>query len=220
MASRLGPFVFFFALTVAAASLPCLQSAAFARGLDSNSQAEAKEATRLYKAGQYEEAAKLFAQLTVDHPDMPIFERSLGACFYYLHRPEPALSNLRNYLRDRKDVPADDKEVVDHWIGEMERLEAQNKAAAAPAKDATSAVGTALGPHPTAGLAASGDKPAGVDLSAQPDSNAGKPPIYKTWWLWTGAAAVVTAGVVTAVLLVNRSSNLCDGASLACRGVK
>jgi tetratricopeptide (TPR) repeat protein len=219
MASRLGPFVFFFALTVATASLPCVQSAAFARGMNSNSQAEAKEATRLYKAGQYEEAAKLFAKLAVDHPDMPIFERSLGACFYYLHRPEPALSNLRNYLRDRADVPADDKEVVDRWIAEMEKLDAQNKASAAPATEAAPTGATASGPPLTAALAVSGDKPAGVDLSAQPSSNTGKP-IYKTWWLWTGAAAVVTAGVVATILLMNRSSNPCDGASLACRGVQ
>jgi hypothetical protein len=207
-------------LALATLNLPWSQSAAMAAGLDGKSQSEAKEATRLYRAGQYEEAARLFANLTVDHPDMPIFERSLGACFYYLHRPEPALSNLRNYLHHRQDVPADDKVVVDRWIVEMETLAAVRRSAAqSPGPAATE--GAPSGPPLAAGEANVPDRPDGLDLSARGDHDVGHPrPIHKTWWFWTGAAAVVAAGAVTTLLLLNRSSDPCDGASLTCRGVK
>ena len=87
--------------------------------LDDKGETEAKEALRLYKQGSYEEAAKMFARLSVDYPNLPTFERNVGACFYYLKRPGPALSNLRNYLNHKKDITSDDKAVVDRWIEEM-----------------------------------------------------------------------------------------------------
>ena len=128
MAPRLKLFWLVVALSAVAANLPRLESVALAAGLDAKGEATAKEASGLYRQGLYEDAAKLFAKLVVDYPDMLIFERSLGACFYYLHKPEPALSNLRNYLVHRKDIPADDKAVVDRWIDEMEKLRAHNAA--------------------------------------------------------------------------------------------
>jgi formylglycine-generating enzyme required for sulfatase activity len=128
MAPRLKLVWLVVALSAVAANLPRLESGAFAAGLDPSGEATAKEASGLYRQGLYEDAAKLFARLVVDYPDMLIFERSLGACFYYLRKPEPALSNLRNYLVHRKDIPTDDKVVVDRWIDEMEKLRAQNAA--------------------------------------------------------------------------------------------
>ena len=119
-------------LAALAASLPQLQGIALAAGLDEKGEADAKQATRLYKQGQYQEAAEIFARLSVDYPDMPIFDRNLGACFYHLLKPEPALSNLRRYLSRRQDIAPDDKAVVDRWIDEMEQLRAQNAAASAP----------------------------------------------------------------------------------------
>ena len=119
-------------LAAVAANLPLLHSTALAAGLDQKGEADAKQATRLYKQGQYEEAAQIFSRLSVDYPDMEIFDRNLGACFYHLRKPEPALSNLRRYLGRRKDIAPDDKAVVDRWIDEMEQLRAQNAAASAP----------------------------------------------------------------------------------------
>ena len=119
-------------LAALAASLPQLQGIALAAGLDEKGEVDAKQATRLYKQGQYQEAAEIFARLSVDYPDMPIFDRNLGACFYHLRKPEPALSNLRRYLSRRQDIAPDDKAVVDRWIDEMEQLRAQNAAASAP----------------------------------------------------------------------------------------
>jgi len=119
-------------LAALGASLPRLQGTALAAGLDQKGEADAKQATRLYKQGQYQEAAEIFARLSVDYPDMPIFDRNLGACFYHLRKPEPALSNLRRYLSRRQDIAPDDKAVVDRWVDEMEQLRAQNAAASAP----------------------------------------------------------------------------------------
>ncbi len=119
-------------LAAVGANLPQFHSTALAAGLDQKGEADAKQATRLYKQGQYEEAAQIFSRLSVDYPDMEIFDRNLGACFYHLRKPEPALSNLRRYLGRRKDIAPDDKAVVDRWIDEMEQLRAQNAAASAP----------------------------------------------------------------------------------------
>lgn len=132
MARRIVLFLVLTTLAAVGANLPQLQQTALAAGLDQKGKADAKEATRLFKQGQYEEAAQIFARLSVDYPDMEIFERNLGACFYYLGKPEPALSNLRRYLGRRKDIAPDDKAAVDRWIDEMEKLRAQNAAASLP----------------------------------------------------------------------------------------
>jgi hypothetical protein len=142
MARRLGLLPLVGLLFVAAPSPWFLMRTARAADLDAQGEADAKEATRLYKQGQYDDAAKIYAKLSVDYPDMPVFERNVGACFYYLHKPEPALSNLRNYLNHKKDIAPDDKAVVDRWIDEMEKLLAQNRVASSrpPAPVTTSPV--------------------------------------------------------------------------------
>ena len=187
MAPRLKLLWLVVALAAVAANLPRLESAALAAGLDAKGEATAKEASGLYRQGLYEDAAKLFAKLVVDYPDMPIFERSLGACFYYLRRPEPALSNLRNYLVHRQDIPADDKAVVDRWIDEMEKLRAQN-APAIPAAEvpppvvapvAPAAVSPAPPPEPVAGppvpAAATVPVPSSTSRPAPPQAQASPP---------------------------------------------
>ena len=259
MARRLVLFLFIATLAVAGASLAPLRNTALAAGLDRKGKADAKEATRLYKQGRYEEAAQIYIKLSVDYPDMEIFDRNVGACYYYLRKPEPALSNLRRYLGRVKDIAPDDKAVVDRWIDEMEKLREQNAAAstppapppppgepAPPVPTAAEAPGATTPPQPSpapqtkanapaqagpgvasaASATAPGEaanKPAGIDLTASPaatDSTAVGTPFYKTWWFWTGAAAIVVAGTVTAILIAGRSRGACDGASLACMGVK
>jgi tetratricopeptide (TPR) repeat protein len=103
-------------------ALTGLEPRAAAAGLDKKSSADAKKATQLYKQGSYEEAAAVFLQLSVDNPDMPVFVRNLGACYYYLRRPDPALSNLREYLHKKKDIAPDDSAEVEGWIAEMDQL--------------------------------------------------------------------------------------------------
>jgi len=117
-------------------ALPFLTTPALAAELDKKGKSDAKEAMRFYKEGNYEDAAKLFVRLSIAYPDMLVFVRNLGACYYYLRRYEPALSNLRDYLHRKTDITADDRAEVSGWIGEMERLRDQANAPAAPSAPA------------------------------------------------------------------------------------
>ena len=133
-------------LAVLAAALVAPQVAA--AGLDKQSTANAKKATQLYKTGNYEEAATLFLQLSVDNPSMPVFVRNLGACYYYLRRPDPAVSNLREYLHKKKDISDEDRTEVEGWISEMTLLR-QRGPSAAPAAASAPAPAPAATPAPT-----------------------------------------------------------------------
>jgi hypothetical protein len=121
-------------------SLPVLSTPALAAELDKKAKSDAKEAMRFYKEGNYEDAAKLFVRLSIAYPDMLVFVRNLGACYYYLRRYEPALSNLRDYLHRKTDIAADDRAEVSGWIGEMERLRDQGATAAVPPAPASAPV--------------------------------------------------------------------------------
>jgi hypothetical protein len=101
--------------------------------MDKSAKSDAKTAMRFYKEGNYEDAAKIFVRLSVAYPDMLVFVRNLGACYYYMRRYEPALSNLRDYEHRKKDMAPDDRAEVAGWIGELERVRDQSAAAAAPA---------------------------------------------------------------------------------------
>jgi hypothetical protein len=134
MENRSAVFSLVATIALVGVSLTYSQRSALAQGadMDAKGEAEAKEALRLYKQGLYEDAAKVFAKLSVDYPNMLIFERNVGACFYYLRKPEPAISNLRQYLSRKKDIAQDDKEVVERWIAEMEKLREQEATAKLP----------------------------------------------------------------------------------------
>ncbi len=115
------------------ATLPLTAAPVAAAEMDKNAKSDAKTAMRFYKEGNYEDAAKIFLKLSVAYPDMLVFVRNLGACYYYLRRYEPALSNLRDYEHRKKDMAPDDRAEVAGWIGEMERLRDQASAAGPPA---------------------------------------------------------------------------------------
>ena len=127
-----------------ALNLPMLTGSASAAELDKKSKADVKEAMGLYKAGRYEEAAKICVNLSVAYPDMLIFVRNLGACYYYLRQVDPALSNLREYLARGKEITADDRVQVEGWIGELEHLRSQ--VAAPPASAVVTSVSAATSP--------------------------------------------------------------------------
>lgn len=150
---------------------------ALAAGLDNKAAGDLQEAKRLYKSGKYEEAADIFSRLSAAHPDLPVFARNAGACYYYLRRPEPALSNLRDYLYSQKRITTEDRTEVEGWIMEMEKLRDQNAPTAsdrrppsvlsAPAVPASTGLGiepqgqAATGPVPT-GNPAPGTVPGAV----------------------------------------------------------
>ena len=152
---------------------------AAAAGLDKQSTANAKQATQLYKTGNYEEAAKIFLQLSIDNPSMPVFVRNLGACYYYLRRPDPAMSNLREYLHKKKDIAPDDRAEVEGWISEMTLLRQRGSSA-------TQAAGTA---------AATTTAPATASVAApsSPAASAATPALPPTY----GAPAAPTQAPAT-----------------------
>jgi hypothetical protein len=147
-----------------------LTGSASAAELDKKSKAEVKEAMGLYKAGRYEEAAKILVNLSVAYPDLLIFVRNLGACYYYLRQVDPALSNLREYLARGKDITADDRAQVEGWIGELEHLRSQ--VAAPPASAVVPSVSAATSPA-TASVQSSPQLPATAPVAA---SAPGVPP--------------------------------------------
>jgi hypothetical protein len=129
---------FAFLVVVLAALIIAGMSPVYAGGLTAKETVDAQEAKHLYKSGRYEEAAAIFSRLSAAHPEMTVFTRNTGAAFYYLRRPEPALSNLREYLAKQRNVTAEDKREVDRWISEMEKLREQNATGAGTAKQVPS----------------------------------------------------------------------------------
>jgi len=111
-------------------SLPIANGAALAADLSDEENADGTTALRLYKEGRYEDAVKTFVALSVAHPDMLVFIRNTGACYYYLRKTAPALSSLREYLLKKKDITPEDQAEVQGWIAEIEQL---RSAAVAPA---------------------------------------------------------------------------------------
>jgi hypothetical protein len=143
-----------------------LESGAAAAGMSKKSTADAKKATQLYKQGDYEAATAIFAQLSIDNPDMPVFVRNLGACYYYLRRPEPAMSNLREYLHKKKDISPEDRAEVDGWIAEMDQLRQRGSAPAAAALPVAPATPPPTAPPAPAPAATPTPPPAQVDVPA------------------------------------------------------
>lgn len=175
MAGALRILVLGVALATVAASTPQLSSTARAAGLDRKGKADAKEAMALYKEGNYEDAARLFLRLSINYPDMLVFVRNIGACYYYMRRYEPALSNLRDYLHRKADIAADDRAEVSGWIGEMERLRDQQSAPppvapapVAPAVPAPPATAPVPVPVPTPSLPAAPGVPGAGEAAAAP----------------------------------------------------
>jgi hypothetical protein len=208
--------------------------------MDQASEAKAKQALRLYKQGHYEEAAIMFAELSVDHPDMLIFGRNLGACYYYLRKPDPALSNLRFYLGHKQDIAPDDKAVVTRWIDEMEQLrrasvvvptvpvaiipDAGGPPVAPPgSQDKVPATAVPTLATPVSASGAVPDLPVVLAVTPPPpvSAEAASPPFYARWWFWT-AIGVVAAGSVTILLLANQGGvrSVCPGGVQACDSIK
>ena len=168
-------------------------SLASAANLDKKSTAEAKKATQLYKQGSYEEAAALFLQLSLDNPGMPVFVRNLGACYYYLRRPEPALSNLREYLLKKKDIEPQDRQEVEKWIAEMDELH-RGGARPADSSAAQPAPGIAAGPAPGAVSPSAPAQPPYPPYPAAAPGEAG----YPAASAWTTPVPMVPPGAPSA----------------------
>jgi hypothetical protein len=167
----------------------------------------------------------------------PNYLYNQARCYEQSARAQDAINRFREYLRVAKNITPQEKAEVDKHIedcrgvlAEQEQGKEEKTATAAAVSvqslpvQSTPAQPAQFVPVPPSMPAASTPhmRPGTLDLTDSPKTNESRStPIYKTWWFWTGAAAVVAAGTVTAIVLSSRSGvGACDGASLACMGVK
>ena len=229
MATTLKCVVLGLTLGLGAAAVVAIPNPACAAELDKKSKADAKEATAFYKEGNYDDAARIFLRLSVANPDTLVFVRNLGACYYYLRRAEPALSNLRDYLHRKKNIADDDRAEVERWIGEMDRLHTEPAqplpaqplppspvvpvVPVAPVAPVESAPLAPAYPVPTQPMfpAPGYPSPSGssfpVGVAAQPAPAASNGYRTTAWILGiTGVAGIGVGGVFTALALDNFST--------------
>jgi tetratricopeptide (TPR) repeat protein len=176
-------------------------------------------------SGKTDSGVALLAELYAETRN-PNFVYNQARCYEQAARPEDALNRFREYLRVAKNISAADRADAEKHMEECRALAAEQerarekKAAAAavappPQPTATAAPEPMPVPRPeTANVEAS--QPAGLDLTAQPQTTASTP-IHRKWWFWTGVVAVVGGGV-TAYLLATRPSTerFCSRVDITC----
>ena len=187
-------------------------------------RAHYETATRLYDLREYSKALDEYKAAYLAKPD-PAFLFNIGQCYRRLGETSSALEFYRQYL---KKTPADDpnRAQADARIHDIEagresdddpfakpdgkttRLPEPQRIPATPPEpppppEAVPAPVPILLPAEQATVPqAAAVQPAGLDLSASPPRNdLASPPVYRTWWFWTGVGAVVVAGAVSAILI-------------------
>ena len=157
-----------------------------------------------FAKGEYRQALELFATLFAERND-PIYMRNIGRCHQKLGQPTQAIDAFREYLRRAPKLKPTEKQEIEGFIKEMEDLKASQALAPPPAATAppagvepppASTTNVDLQPRPPATT----DAP--VDISGgPPPPDQARSPIYKRWWFWTAAGAVVAGAIVTTIAL-------------------
>jgi tetratricopeptide (TPR) repeat protein len=163
--------------------------------LEDEARAHTKSATAAFNLGHYEEAVAEYEAAYRAVPD-PALLFNIGQAHRLGGNAEKAVIAYNSYLRT---APADapNRDQVEKHIEQLEAI----SWTPGPAPKPASGPGT-----PTKDLAPKAEPPGApaIDLSASVPPEAdptARTPIYKTWWFWTGAGAVVVGGVTTAILL-------------------
>ena len=84
-------------------------------------------ARQAFAVGKYKEALEIYGNLFAETAH-PTYLRNIGRCYQNLGEPERAISSFREYLRQGKDLPADQRAVVEGYIREMEDLKKKREA--------------------------------------------------------------------------------------------
>jgi tetratricopeptide (TPR) repeat protein len=153
---------------------------------------ETEQARRLFDSGtkhfdlaEYSEALDDFKNGFRKKED-PVFLFNIAQCYRLLGKTEDALHFYRSYLRRLPDAPNRDQ--VERRIAALQ----QSLSAPPPAT-------TTAPPPATAEPAPAPSPPAANAVAPEPlEAHATAPerkPLYRRWWLWTGAAAVVAVGL-------------------------
>jgi len=180
------------------------------------------EAQTACMAGEVQKGIRLLAELYTASED-PIWIFNQARCYHQNAQLTLALSRFKEFLRKSNGGPGDaDVRDAQKYITEIETELQRDRPAAGTATatgEATAGSTLAAGTAPPPGHEPQPAPPTATTLTSVPkvpEAPAADRPIYKKWWFWTGAAVVV-AGVVTAILVATHSSNSpCSGYSPTC----
>jgi tetratricopeptide (TPR) repeat protein len=84
------------------------------------------KARQLFGIGKYAEALDIYGELYAETTH-PTYLRNIGRCYQNLGQPEKAISSFQEYLRQVRNLPADQRAVVDGYIREMEALKSKQE---------------------------------------------------------------------------------------------
>ena len=182
-----------------------------------------------YNLNEFAEALTDFKEAYRLHPD-PAFLFNIAQCERQLGDFDEAIKFYRSYLRNKPDA-SNAKEVqkkIDELKGLSEAKRKSKEGAPQSVIAPTSPPPPDSSPHappPPAPIAPLAPPPAPVNLSPSPEPTATttstttpgadltakadtgeSTPIYKEWWFWAGAGAVVVGAVVIAVLATSGSA--------------
>lgn len=206
-ARRLPGLILTVALLVGGASPASADDRAEAR-------AHYEKATGAYALGRYADAAAEFEAAFVLKPDPAILYNAAQA-YRLAGKKERGLELYRSYRRvyGRRAAHAAD---VDKHIAELEKaIESDRHVSSAESTDLATFDGNGNAmpapqvttPPPAPPPTASATAPVLIAQPSGPRDEA--TPVYKRWWFWAGAGAIVAGAVVTAVLLSTRGTADC-----------
>jgi hypothetical protein len=201
--------------TVIARTLHCL-ALAFALGLGGTARAagdteQAREhhraAEAAFEAGRFDEAFRQWEQ-GFNLSGKPLFLLNMAHAERRRGELRGARALYKRYLvmEPQTKLRAQVEEVLTQIDGALAADEAAKQPAAPPSEPAPL---PALTPAPGVTSASPLLDPPGAPavnlLAAEPAPPAPRP-VYKRWWFWAGAGAVVAAGVITTALLLRGDS--------------
>jgi hypothetical protein len=171
-------------------------------------------ARKAFASSDWDRALDLFSDLYAQTLH-PVYLRNIGRCHQKMRQPQKAIDAFQDYLAKNKHLGPGERQEIDGYIAEMERL--RDEQARAPRPEATPAPGPPpvnepLPPVPNA--APPPDTRAVVAAPLPPDE-----PLYKKWWLWTAVGAVVAGAVVAAVAVSHGGSmtKVCPPGVVSCQ---
>jgi hypothetical protein len=187
-------------------------------------RAHYETATRLYDLREYSKALDEYKAAYLAKPD-PAFLFNIGQCFRKLGNTTSAMDFYQQYLkktpaedpsrrqaearirdielgRESEDDPFAKPDEKSGLISQPKEFSAPPPEPPSPPTEATQSAMLPLPASPALAPESAAVPPVGVDLtSPRPAKVPASPPIYSTWWFWTGVGAVVVAGTATAIIL-------------------
>ncbi len=160
----------------------------------------------LYQVSEYRAALGEFKQAFLIKEDA-VFIFNIAQCHRRLEEPKPAITFYKRYLAAVPD--AVNRVQVQKFIDDLEAASAQPATAlpeVLPGVAAAQPLPVAKRPTPTPPITQPYTPPPRpaplVSVAGEPKAQpAEEEPVYRRWWFWTGAGALVAGAVVSALVL-------------------